>query len=124
MSETDEKTGHDVETAPPKTDDNGVAMKGDYPVNRLLRSEALARAGKATDPDGLVADDVIASAGERIAAEDAEREAIERAKPSMRWTRDQLLAHATGPDLGLTIETDANKETILAAIEAAPAKGA
>jgi hypothetical protein len=41
----------------------------------------------------------------------------ESATPSLAWTRAELLAHAA--DLGIEVETDANKAAILAAIEGA-----
>lgn len=60
-----------VQTAPPKTADDGNPLDGKWPHNHRLRAEALARAGKEKDPDGLIAPDLIADTAQRIADEDA-----------------------------------------------------
>lgn len=64
---------------PPKTNEAGFAMSGDYPLNSRLRAEALAQAGKETDPDGIVSDEDIAGTVKRLAAE-AKAEKSPRAK--------------------------------------------
>lgn len=85
-----------IETAPPAMNaETGVAMDGDYPHNHRLRAEALSRAGKEADPDGLVSDDVIADAGKRMeaadkAAKQAEADAKRRATELRRMTTEQL----------------------------------
>jgi len=57
-----------TETAAPATDpETGLAMHGKYPLNSLLRAEALAKAGKDADPDGLVDAEAIKDAGVRAA---------------------------------------------------------
>lgn len=57
-------------TAPPETDEaTGIAMLNGYPVNLRLRAEALSKDGKAEDPDGLVAAELIEDAGDRLARE-------------------------------------------------------
>lgn len=96
--------------------ETGVAFDGDYPANARLRAEALAADGKASDPTGIVSDELIAATADRVASEKAEAEAN---TPSLKWTRDDLAAEAAR--LGVTHETDANKAAILAAITAAPA---
>ena len=89
-----------TETAPPATDpETGVAMDGDFPHNHRLRAEALAKAGKDSDPDGLVSDDLIADASARLernaaAMKAAEDEAKRRATELRRMTTEQLEATA------------------------------
>jgi len=126
MDAKTEPSGHDVVTAPPKTDDAGIVQYGQFPLNHRMRAEAMARAGVTTDEMGLIGDDLIAETVDRLKVEDEEAaakvEAAERAKPSLRWTKDQLAEYA-GKN-GVVFETDANKDTILAAIEAAPKKEA
>ena len=114
MASTDEP-----ESNPPAMDENGVAMDGEYPANIRLRAEALAREGVTTDPGGLVDDDTIGDAANRLAHEDADARAAAAAAPSLAWTKAKLVAHAE--EMGLTVETDANKEAILANINAATA---
>lgn len=114
------------DTRPPVVDAaTGVHMAGadgKYPLNHRLRAEAMAADGVTTDPDGLIGDDVIADAAKRLKAE-PKAEAVET--PSLKWTRDKLVAHveelrAAGRTIG-PIETDADKPTILALINAATA---
>jgi hypothetical protein len=121
----DLETAAAVDTAPPATTSAGVALHGEYPLNSRLRAEAMADADVTTDPDGLITDELIAETRDRLAAErkadaDAEEEArrAEAAAPSMKWSEKRLRDEATR--LGLTLETDANKAAILAAIQAAP----
>jgi len=115
MASTDEP-----EFNPPAIDaETGVAMDGDYPANIRLRAEALARDGKTSDPDGLIGDELIADAARRVKHDDADARAAANATPSLDWTKAKLIAHAEG--LGLTIESDANKDAILADIHAASA---
>lgn len=74
---------NETETAPPAMDvETGVAMDGEFPHNHRLRAEALAKAGKATDPGGLISDELIADAKARLARlEEAEKSvAAEEAK--------------------------------------------
>lgn len=75
MAEAETETP--TETAPFKVrESDGVALDGDYPHNHRLRAEALAADGKTSDPDGLVSDELIADAGERVRRiEEAEAEA-------------------------------------------------
>lgn len=55
---------------PQQTDtETGVFMTGDYPTNHRLRAEALARARRKTDPDGIVSPELIADTAERLRAE-------------------------------------------------------
>lgn len=107
--------------SPPKTDEaTGVAMQGDYPLNSRLRAEALAQAGKATDPDALITDELIADAADRLQREAAAEQQAARNAPSMRWTEAKLREHAaTIP--GLAIPDDFDKSDILKAIEGATA---
>lgn len=62
-----------TETQPPKVDaETGIAMAGEggkYPLNHRLRAEALSKAGRKSDPDGLIDDALIVDAGERLAAD-------------------------------------------------------
>lgn len=106
-----EREAAEVTAAPAMTAD-GVAMAGDYPLNHRLRAEALADAGKSTDPDGLIADDLIAATADRLTRERAD-------EPSMAWTRDRL-AELAARTPGATFEEGANKRAILDAIKAAP----
>lgn len=102
--------------SPPKSDpETGVALYGDLPLNHRLRAEALADAGASEDPDGLILPELIEDARTRLKATRADED---RAVPSMRWERADLLAHAEKIP-GLVIETDANKAAILKAITAA-----
>lgn len=55
-----------IVTEAPKRDKNGVELYGKYPVNHGLRAEALARAGKKEDPDGIIEPDLIADYAKRI----------------------------------------------------------
>jgi len=105
--------------SPPKADDNGVALHGDYPLNLRLRAEALAKDGKDSDPDDRVSPDTIAEAGARLKRAEAAEAERERNTPSLKWTEKRLRDEAER--LGLAVETDANKPAILKAIEAAPA---
>lgn len=101
----------------------GIAYTGDYPTNRLMRAEALSRAGLSTDPDDLVTEDAIADAGARLADEDAERAERERAAaaetPSLSWSRDALVEYAARH--GAAHEETATKAVILDAINLAAA---
>jgi len=106
----------------------GFAIDGGYPANHRLRAEALVADGKDADPDGIVTPELIASTGERVKAEAAEAETRERAAadaeaaaPNLKWSEKRLRDEAARR--GVTVESDANKAAILAAIEAAPAAG-
>lgn len=55
--------------SPQRQDENGVFMAGDYPANHRLRAEALAKARRKSDPDGIISDDLIEQAGARLRAE-------------------------------------------------------
>lgn len=103
----------DAATADPATNEQGFAMLGDYPLNHRLRAEALATAGVATDPDGAVSDELIAATKDRLAQEKADAAS---STPSLKWTRDQLVAEANR--VGAAFEADATKPTILSAITA------
>lgn len=73
MTEAD---GNPAETAPPiVAEETGVAMHGKYPLNHRLRAEALAKAGRKSDPDDLITDSVIEATRDRI---DQEKAAAER----------------------------------------------
>jgi hypothetical protein len=104
--------------SPAKSDENGFALHGDYPLNSRLRAEAFVRDGVSEDPDGLVSVELIADTAARL---DNERKAAEeeaRNAPSMRWTEAKLREHAaTLP--GVVITADDDKAQILAAIEGA-----
>lgn len=98
----------------------GIAYTGDYPTNRLMRAEALSRAGLSADPDDLVTEDAIADAGARLADEEAERAERERAEtPSLNWSRDALVRFAARNSV--THEPSATKPEILDAINLAAA---
>lgn len=60
--------------------DQGFAIQGAFPANHRLRAEALVAAGLASDPDGIVADDLVTDARDRIAADAAELEARQDAE--------------------------------------------
>lgn len=84
-----------TETAPPAIiAETGVAMDGDYPHNHRLRAEALAKAGEASDPDGIVTDELIADAGERIEREEEANSVDGRSKSEL-----ETMAAAEGVDL-------------------------
>ncbi len=46
-----------------------LAGKAQLPANHRLRAEALAGAGKTTDPDGIISDELISATAERLEAE-------------------------------------------------------
>lgn len=120
---TDEPAAVELDSFTAELAAQGFAIVDGYPANNRLRAEALAKAGKAEDPSGQITPELIAATGERLAAEEADRDAAERDAarntPTMKWTEDRLRKHAA--DLGLAVEGDANKAAILAAIQAAPA---
>jgi hypothetical protein len=62
---------------PQQTDDSGVFLSGELPTNHRLRAEALAKARRKSDPDGLISDDLIADAADRLRNE-REAEAASR----------------------------------------------
>lgn len=65
----------ETETLPPAMDaETGVAMDGEFPHNHRLRAEAMAAAGVETDEAGLISDELIADAKERLAREKAAAE--------------------------------------------------
>jgi hypothetical protein len=108
----------------------GFAHDGEWPVNSRLRAEAMARGGVSTDPAGFISDDLIAETkgrlaeeaaeAERLTTEAKERDEAEAAKaPSSKWTLGDLAAEAARR--GVTVEGDATKAAILAALNAAPA---
>jgi len=68
------------ETAPPVIAKDGTAMDGKFPHNHRLRAEALAKAGRKSDPDGMIEDDLIADAAARLAKLKAADEKAERAE--------------------------------------------
>lgn len=107
------------EWSPPVHDEKtNVAMQGGYPLNFRLRAEALAADGKATDPESLIEDDLIADAAGRLEREKKAADEAARNAPSMKWTEDKLRKHAaTIP--GLVIPDDYDKADILKAIESA-----
>ena len=110
------------QTLPPAVDEaTGFAMQGGFPLNARLRAEALADAGKTTDPEGLIGDDLIALTAERLDAERADAAKVEAdAMPSMEWTKERLLDEAAARQI--PIEGNATKAQILEAINAgAPA---
>ena len=117
MADADKTPEHEVETALPARDkETGAFLIGEYPANRRARAEALAADGKATDEAGVVSDDLIADAKDRLAREAA---AAEAAKPSVSKKRDELVDMAN--KAGVEIEPKATKPEIVKAIEAAPA---
>jgi len=103
----DNNTG-DVWT-PPATNEEGHALEGEYPHNRRLRAEALAKAGKTTDPDGIVTDELIAETADRLEREDraAEEEAA-ASTPTMDMTRDEI--DAIGARMDPPIDTTKAKD--------------
>jgi len=108
------------QTQPPAVDEaTGFALQGGFPLNARLRAEALADAGKTTDPEGLVDEDLIASTGERLIAERADAAKAEAdATPSMDWTKERLLDEAATRQI--PVEGNATKAQILDAINAGP----
>lgn len=106
-------------SAPKHDPETGVAMHGDYPFNSRLRAEALATAGKAEDPNGLIPPELIVDAAGRLERAAAAAEKAAREAPSVKWSEKRLRDEAAR--LGLVVETDANKPAIVAAIEGATA---
>jgi hypothetical protein len=99
--------------------EQGFAIDGGLPVNHRLRAEALAKAGRDTDPAGAITPEAIAAAGERLAAEakDEAADAPPAVKPSMPVADLKDIADREGVDL-----SDAtNNDQRVAAIEAARA---
>jgi hypothetical protein len=131
------ETTTETEAAPeaPKLDEftaarqaEGFAIEGLYPANLRLRAEALSIAGKTEDPDKIIGADMIASTGERLAAEAREAAAREKAeetaeaKEAKRLRAMDLKAlHALAVAEAVPVESDANKTTIVKAIEDARA---
>ena len=124
--ETAEMKSHTEEGFP--LDEHGL------PFNLRLRAEALVAAGKDGDPGERVTPELIAMTADRLerekAAEEEARAAREAARPSvnMSMSRDELVAVADDIQAknGLSAplyESDANKATIIGAIEAARASG-
>lgn len=62
--------------------------------------------------------DEVFDPGEGLLAQVGNYEAVTGGAPSKAWKRDELYAHALA--LGLDVEPDATKTTLLAAIEAGP----
>jgi hypothetical protein len=61
--------------------DQGFAIQGQFPANHRLRAEALVAANLTSDPDGIIPDDLVTDARDRIAADAAalkEQQAAER----------------------------------------------
>lgn len=85
-------------TAPAKTDpETGTTFVGDYPLNHRKRAEALAKARKTSDPDGLIPDELIVDAKERVARLDvAEREAKAKADAEAKAAETETKAADTG----------------------------
>lgn len=96
---------------PPQTDrETGVAFYGKYPANHRLRAEALAKEGKAADPDDIVSAELIADAGQRLA-----QEAKASPKPLASMTAANLRELAAAE--GVPFETDDNKADLVTKIE-------
>lgn len=56
---------------PQQVDEAGVYLAGEsgLPVNHRLRAEALAKARRKSDPDGIITDELIADTADRLRAE-------------------------------------------------------
>jgi len=55
-------------TQPPALQEGtGFTMHGLYPLNHRLRAQAIAKARRKSDPDGLISDDEIAAASDQLA---------------------------------------------------------
>jgi len=63
----EERTSDDW--SPQVVAEDGTHMTGDYPTNHRLRAEALVKARRKHDPDGIVSDDLIADTATRLRAE-------------------------------------------------------
>ncbi len=55
--------------SPQAANEDGIYMTGDYPTNHRLRAEALSKARRKSDPDGIIDEDLIASTSDRLKAE-------------------------------------------------------
>lgn len=67
MADKPEERPAFIETAAPEAGKDGVAMSGKFPLNHRLRAEALAKAKKDADPDGIVDADAIKEGAKRNA---------------------------------------------------------
>lgn len=76
----------DAGTKPAKVQpETGIAMHGDYPYNRRLRAESMAKAGRKSDPDGLIEPAHIEDAAARLkreAAADKKADASDEPTPA------------------------------------------
>lgn len=59
----------DASKPPAVREGDGVAMNGSYPHNHRLRAEALVKAGRKSDPDKLITDELIEDTKTRLAAQ-------------------------------------------------------
>lgn len=107
---------------------HGFAIADGYPANHRLRAEALAKAGKDADPAGHITSDLIAATKDRLEAEAADAKAAEAAENDAATAEARRLRSMKVDDLRqlaaneqVAVEGDANKSTIVDAIEAARA---
>ncbi len=94
--------------SPPKSDDSGHELFGDYPVSGPARALALHKAGRKTDPDGLLTPEQIAAVssgdmpkvGEDGSAEEApaRRSSPPRARTAAKGGRATARAPAKAPE--------------------------
>ena len=105
------------ETGIPHAEDGtGIALENGLPINHRLRAEALVARGDATDPEGIIGDDLIADTADRLALEekvakaDAKEEDADLARVRKMGLGDLTKEAAR---LGVAHESDANKPAIL-----------
>lgn len=114
-----------VEWSPARPNEDGVYLEGDWPHNQRLRAEALAKAGKDEDPDGIVDADAIKGAKGRLdrqAAADAEAEAARlKAFPPVNANMkvEDLERIAADSDPPVDLSSAANNKDRVALIEQA-----
>lgn len=100
-----------IETKPYETDENGVALEGEFPHNHRLRAEAIAAAGLTSDPAGIISDELIADNAARVKAL-AEAEAAERDLTGKRL--DELVEIAERESVDLTgAKTNADRVKLI-----------
>jgi len=90
--------------SPPKfEEETGIALDGHgLPLNHRLRAERLADAGKDEDPGGLISPELIADAGDRLAAE---RKARPPVAANMKVPELERIAKREGIDISSAAET-------------------
>lgn len=107
-------TTDEPEWSPPRVEkETGIAIDGDdLPVNHRLRAERLALDGKDSDPGGVVSNDLIADAGERL---DRVRDGFKPVHANMKVADLERIAK----DEKVDIADAANNEERVSRIEAA-----